>query len=214
MKIKINKKIFALSLFMILAVAGYFIGDRVWAAGEIDTDDVLVTLTVDEGISITTGADVTMLPNISMSANSSIGSSSWNVKTNSHAGYTLAVKADAAPALVNTAGQSFADYQTGAPTTWNIPDSSYQFGFSAFGDVTDTPTATWGSGGCGTDGVPNIGQKYTGFTGTTSKIITTRNTVTSTSGMDTTICFAAEQKGVYAPSGTYTTTITATATTL
>ena len=213
MKIKINKKIFALSLFIIIAIAGYFVGDKVWAAGEIATDDVLVTLTVDEGISITTGTDVTMSPNISVSANSSIGSSSWNVKTNSHAGYTLAVKADADPALVS-ATNNFTDYTEavlGTPELWSVDTGTYEFGYSAYG--TDTLDATWGAlDTCGVAGVPG-GNKYVG-TQTTDKTIATRSVPTLPAGVTTTICFAAEQKDVYAPSGTYTTTITATATTL
>jgi len=202
-----------MSVVMCLVVSGYFISRNVFAVGVIDTDDVLVTLTVDEGISITTGADVTMAPNISVSANSSIGSSSWNVKTNSHAGYTLAIKASTDPALVS-ATNSFTDYTEavlGTPELWSVETGVYEFGYSAYG--TDTPDGTWGAlDTCGAAGVPG-GNKYVG-TQVTDKTIATRAVPTLPAGITTTICFAAEQVDVYAPSGTYTATITATATTL
>ena len=178
----------------------------------VDPGGVDVTLTVLSGISISSPGDVALLPTMGVGANSAIGSATWTVTTNHYNGYTLGVHASAAPALVNTTSNSFADYQTVSKIAWSLPASSYQFGFSAFGDTTDTPTATWGSGGCGTSGIPNVGQKYTGFTGVTDIIIATRATVTSTSGMNTTVCFAAGQNGVYAPSGAYKATITATAT--
>jgi len=54
-------------------------------------------------------------------------------------------------------------------------------------------------------------MKYKGFT-TSNAVITSQATPTTPSGIDTTVCFAAAQNGVYAPSGTYTANITATAT--
>src|SRR5680860_387078 len=65
------------------------------------TDNVIVTLNVDAGISITDGANALMAPNIGLTSNKSVGSSSWNVKTSSATGYTLAVKASTSPALKN-----------------------------------------------------------------------------------------------------------------
>lgn len=172
------------------------------------TDDVIVTLTVDSGITITSPSDVTMSPHMGISADSSIGTAVWNVKTNHAIGYSLGVKASSDPALVSGTN-SFADYQTGAPTVWAPSASTYQFGFSAFGDT--VPTATWGTGAsCGATGVPTSTLKYKGFT-TTNAVIATQATPTTPSGVDSTVCFAAAQNGVYAPSGTYTATITATA---
>jgi len=178
------------------------------------TDNVVVTLNVDTGITISNGADVTMAPNIGISADGSIGSSNWIVKTNNATGYTLAVKASAAPALVSGAN-SFADYTetvAGTPEAWSVAGGAKEFGYSAYG--TDTATGTWGAAAsCGAAGVPSGTQYYVG-TKTTDKTIATRNTVTSSSGITTTICFAAQQNTVYAPSGSYSATITATATTL
>jgi hypothetical protein len=155
-----------------------------------------------------------MAPNIGITSNSSIGSSSWNVKTNDANGYTLAVKASTAPALAS-AGSSFADYTesvTGTPEVFNVGSGAKQFGYSAFG--TDTSTSTWGtSASCGSAGSTAGAQKYVGFS-TSDKTIASRSAVTSVSGITTSICFAAKQNAVYAEAGTYTATITATATAL
>ncbi|HAS80906.1 MAG: hypothetical protein UR25_C0001G0006 [Candidatus Nomurabacteria bacterium GW2011_GWE1_32_28] len=213
-KIYLNKKIVVgiFTLFSFFIVQFYSIIKTAIAA--TDTDDVIVTLDVTSGITISDGAAVTMAPALGISADSSIGSSSWLVKTNSALGYTLAVKASASPALVSGAN-SFADYTEavpGTPDIWSIASGTKEFGYSAYG--TDTPTATWGtSASCGAAGVPAAAQKYDGFT-TSDNTIATRATVTPTTGITTTICFAAAQNTVYAPSGTYTATITATATTL
>lgn len=175
-------------------------------------DAVVVTLTVDSGITITSPSDVTMSPNIGISANGSIGSAVWNVKTNHATGYSLGVKAGASPALVS-GSNSFADYTeavNGTPDLWAVASGDKEFGYSAFG--TDTSTATWGtSASCGSAGSPAAAQKYAGFE-LTDLTVATRNAVTTPSGIDTTVCFAAQQNGVYAASGTYTANITATAT--
>lgn len=178
------------------------------------TDNVVVSLTVDSGITISDGADVTMAPNIGLTTNGSIGDSSWTVKTNDGNGYTLAVKASTSPAL-QSATSSFADYteaSAGVPELWSVGSGDKEFGYSAYG--TDSSTATWGtSASCGSAGTPAAAEKYVGFT-TSDKTIATRTSVTPVAGIDTTICFAAEQNGVYADQGAYTATITATATVL
>lgn len=177
-----------------------------------DNDDVVVTLVVGSGIAITHPADVTMSPNMGMSSNSSIGSSTWTVISNNVNGYSLAVKASASPALVS-AGGSFADYtetSNGVPESWSVESGNKEFGFSAFG--THVNTTTWGTGSsCGSGGSPSGTLKYVGFE-TTDQIIAQNGNATA--GTDTTVCYAAAQNGVYAPSGTYTATITATATEL
>jgi len=178
------------------------------------TATTTVTLTVTAEISLTPPSEITMSPNITASANFSIGGTStspWNVKTNSVNGYILTLKDDGIPAL-STSTQSFADYATPTPSTWDIASSTYQFGFSVFGN--DVLTGTWGTGSdCGSAGMPNTTLKYRGFEGTTDITIATSTAVTTTSGTDTTMCVVAGQEGVYAPSGIYTTTITGTATT-
>lgn len=177
-------------------------------------DSVLVTLDVDAGITITSPADVVMAPNIGVASDGSIGSAVWTVKSNVAAGYTLAVKASASPALVS-GGNSFADYTeavAGTPEVWSVPSGAKEFGYSAFG--TDVSTVEYGTGAsCGSSGTPTGTAKYEGFE-TTDNTIATRAAVTPTAGIATTVCFAAEQDTIYAAAGTYTATITATATTL
>lgn len=213
-KKELNKKIaitlFALFVFSVFQF--YSIVKTVSAATA--TDDVVVTLDVTAGITISDGANVTMSPNIGVVADSSIGSSSWLVKTNALNGYTLAVKASTTPALQSGA-ESFADYTEtvpGTPEAWSVGAGAKEFGYSAYG--TDTSTGIWGTAAtCGAAGVPDASQNYVGFS-LSDKTIATRATVTPNTGITTTICFAAEQNAIYAASGTYTATITATATTL
>ena len=213
-KKELNKKI-AVSLFVlfIFSVAQFYSIIKTVSAATA-TDDVVVTLDVTAGITISDGAPVTMAPNIGIAADSSIGTSSWIVRTNALSGYTLAVKASTDPAL-KSGVEVFEDYTEGVlgtPEVWSVPSGSKEFGYSAYG--TDTDTGTWGvAASCGAAGVPDVAQKYVGFT-TSDKTIATRAAVTSTSGITTTICFAAEQDTIFAASGTYTATITATATTL
>lgn len=191
------------------------------------SDTVVVNLNVEAGIAITGGTDpVTMSPNIGVTAMKSVGESSWNVKTNNATGYTLTVQAPVTtPALIKPAvpglADSFADYTpaAGIPDTWGgVASGDKEFGFSARGPTTDVlasfgPTATT-CGDTGT-GIVNGTSKYLGFNGATPIQIATRTTPTTPSGITTYICFAAEQgSGTYATSGTYTTTITATASTL
>ena len=215
-KIKMNKnKKIIMALFLFLAffiIQFYSTIENAFAVVSV-TDDVIVTLQVDEGITITSPLDVTMSPNLGVSSNSSIGSASWTVKTNGVNGYSLTITSLTNPAL-QSGVNSFANYTetvAGTPELWSVPAGSKEFGYSAFG--TDTP-ADWGTGSsCGSGGIPTATLKFNG-TSTANDPIATRATVTPTSGIDTTICFAAEQDTIYAPSGTYTATITATAMTL
>ncbi len=200
----ILRKVFAIVLMLVIMFQIYLFAEPVIAVTA--TDGVVVTLTVDSGITISNGADSTMAPNIGVAADGSIGSSSWIVKTNNTTGYTLAVKASVSPALVS-GGNSFADYTeavAGTPEVWSVGAGAKEFGYSAYG--TDTATATWGTAlTCGSGGTPDVAQKYVGFS-TTDKIIAQKATVTPTTGITTNICFAAQQNGIYAASGTYTAT--------
>ena len=142
-----------------------------------------------------------------------VGTSTWNVKTNNQAGYTLGVKADytgRTAALKDTnSGEQFTDYGTSSPTTWSV-SNDYMFGFSALGN----DTTGFGSGSVceSAANVPSTTLGYIGFYSTDTQIASS-SSETNQNGTDTTVCFATEQDGVFAPSGTYTATVTATATT-
>jgi hypothetical protein len=214
---KFIHNISALTLIMALLMSGVYAAFEPEAVNAVTTvsDTVLVNLTVDSSISITSPADATMSPNIDVSNNSSIASTAWNVKTNDPDGYTLSIKnASTAPALKNlSGGANFADYTEavpGTPETWSVDSGTFQFGYSAYG--TDVNTTTYGTGAsCGSSGTPLVTLKYR-HASTTNVVAATRSATTTTTGVDTNVCWAAGQNGVFAPAGTYQATITATAT--
>jgi hypothetical protein len=179
------------------------------------TDDVVVNQSVTTGISITSPADITMTA-LSTSQNTAVGSATWTVTTNSAGGYTLTLFASTAPALARSGGGgNIADYTPAVaetPETWSVPGGSVEFGFSAFG--ADVPTGTWGTDAdciAGAD-VPSATLKWRDFdlTGSADQVATVA-TVTTTSGTPTTMCVASEQDTIFASSGSYSATITATA---
>jgi hypothetical protein len=205
------KKILAASTSLgIVALAGFMALEPEIVIAQESTS-INVNLTVSAGISISQPGTVTMAPNIGLLSDTSIGGATWNVITNDPDGYRLEVEASSTPAMQRTGGGSFADFQT-TPAVWNITNS-YQFGFSAYG--THVASATWGNGSsCGTGGNIPTDLNYRGFDGTTKIEIATNNAPTTMAGVDSTVCFAAAQDGVAAPSGSYQAIITATATTL
>ncbi len=188
-------------------------GDIVNAATA--SDNVIVTLNVTAGISITSPSDVSMSQNLGVSADTAVGSAVWNVKTNNSAGYTLALKATTSPAL-ESGSNTIADYTpavAATPETWSVPSGTAEFGFSGFGS--HISTGTWGTDSDCLAGanVPSAGLKYRDFD-TSDITLATSAATTTTTGVDSTVCFAVEQDTFYAPSGTYQATIVATATTL
>ena len=205
------KKILAssfISLFFIQAL--FFLIEPTMADAVVSTAPSAATvgLTVDPGITITTPTAVTM-PAMTVAINGSTASAAWTVKTNNTIGYDLKIHASTTPAL-KSGTDNFADYTT-TPAVWSITNGTKQFGFSAYG--ADTSTVTWGTGaGCGSATTPLGTMLYSGFA-TTDKTIATPAVPTPYAGVATTVCFAAEQKGIYAASGAYTATVTATATT-
>lgn len=206
------KKTFSFSLATLLIAALTFaIVEPATTEAVTATDNVVITLNVTSGVSITSPADASMSVALGVSQNTAVGTTTWNVKTNSSSGYTLTVQATSTPAM-SSGSNSILDYQTGTPNTWTATSGFAYFGYSAYG--TDTPTGTWGTGStCSTGGPNTISTtlKYKGLT-TSGVQVSTRASTTTTSGVDTTVCYAVEQNGSYIPSGTYTATVTATAT--
>ena len=178
------------------------------------TDSVILTLNVVAGITITSPADTPMSTSLGVSTNTAIATTTWNVKTNNNLGYTLVVTSSTFPAMKASPTQFVNDFpSTSTPALWSTLGTGGWFGYSGYG--TDVSTGTWGTGSsCGATSTPSGTLKYAGFSSTTASAIATRSATTTTAGVDTTICYAVEQKSVYISSGTYTATITATATTL
>ena len=211
------KKVIATSTISLIILPAFYslLIEPTTALATAVTNNVVVTLNVTSGVTISTSSNVTMLPSIGIASDRAVGGSSWSVATNSATGYTLAVHASTTPAL-KSAGDSFANYTEavlGTPELWTgVTAGLKEFGYGAYG--TDTPTATWGTPtGCGNTGtgVPDAAGKFKGMT-TTDATIASRGGVTPTTGITTNICFAAQETSVYAAAGTYTATVTATAT--
>jgi hypothetical protein len=215
---KITTNIASVTLIITLLVVGYA-GAEPYVASAV-SDEVVVNLTVESGISITSPSDVTM-SNMGTAVNTSTGWAVWNVKTNDPDGYTLAVKASTTPAMRN-ATNSFTDYTEstpGTPQTWSV-SSAVEFGFSGLGtdvvNVSSDRFAATGQTVCDNGSAStsiNSTLRVLGFE-TSDQTLASRAATTSTSGVDTRICFAAEQNGVYAAAGLYQASITATATAL
>lgn len=211
--------IFLTIVFSLLAIVIFinFEGSLTIAASDWAT--TTVTLTVDSEISVTSSGDTTMAPNINISQDSSIGTSTFTVITNNTAGYTMTLQATTTPALHNGDNQ-FADLATTSPDTWDAMfggASVYEFGFSAYGD--DVAGATWGTdtnscGLAGADTITATNRKWRGFYGENAVSVASKNSETSQTGTITTFCVGAEQgNSVFAPSGAYIATVVATATT-
>ncbi len=216
------KKIVALTLIVfVLGIAGFsylepqtVIAQTTCAGGVACQDSVIVTLNVTAGITISNPADTSMSTNLGVATNVAVGTTTWNVKTNSSTGYTLTLAASTNPAM-KSGSNSISDYATTTnPSLWSVGANTSKFGFSVNG--TDVNTTTWGTGnfcnGASTSTVSTT-LKYYGFY-TTATTTASRAATTTTSGIDTNVCYAVEQNGFYIPSGVYTATITATATTI
>jgi hypothetical protein len=180
------------------------------------TDDVVVNQTVTTGIAISSPSDITMTA-LSTTQNTAVGSAAWTVTTNNAAGYTLTLFASSAPAMARSGGGgNIADYTPGTPETpetWSVASGAVEFGFSAFGS--HVPTGTWGTDAdcIAAADVPSATLNWRDFdlTGSADQIATSAS-ATSTSGTASTMCVATEQDTLFAASGTYSATITATAT--
>lgn len=216
MKLKNN---FLLLLASAVMVSGLFAFVEPTVSGAaVDTDDVIVNQAVTAEITLSAPSDITMTA-LSTTQNSAVGSADWTVTTNNQAGYTLTLHASTAPALARGGGGgNIVDYTPAVsetPETWSVPASNVEFGFSARG--TDVNTSTYGTDAdclAGAD-VPSAALKWRDFdlTGSADQVATA-GSATTTSGTTTTMCVATEQDTTFAVSGSYTATITATATTL
>lgn len=164
-------------------------------------------------ISVTPGSDVT-LDALSMAQNSAVASTFWVVTTDNTAGYTFSVRASSVPALIDGGtNESFTDYTDGgSPESWNVT-GAYEFGFSGYGESVET--ATWGTDigpDCiETPNVPSAGLNWLGFEGTNDILLASSEYRTDEVGESAVMCVATQQNGVFAPSGTYIATVTATA---
>ncbi len=209
----------SLILTIFLLVSGYLYAEPQILQAATGSDTSVATLTVTSEISISDGPDITM-SSLDMTNSTSTGQTSWTVTTNNEAGWKLEVEADQANALASAdIGEAFTDYSEavgGTPESWMSDDGKYEFGFGVHATATDVFGALdWGSGDdCGTGASIDANQYYLGFDSANKIQVATKSATTTISGQEIIFCVAAVQSNVYAPSGTYTATTTATATTL
>ena len=180
-----------------IALAGFAALEPGDVSAQSASDEIIVNLTVDSGISITSPADVTM-SNMGVTVDNSTGWAVWNVKTNDGDGYTLGVKASTSPAMRNGTN-SFFDYTeaaAGTPDTWSVDSGTWEFGFSGIGtDVENVNSDEYGANGQTTcdNGVSsstvNTSLNFEGFT-TSDETLASRSSTTTTAGVDTRICLS------------------------
>lgn len=212
MKQNIKSIVASLLASILLVGVGFHFVEPTLTGAQSATDNVIVTQAVTSGISISDGADITMTP-LTVTQNTAVGTASWTVVTNDSSGYSLTVYASTAPAMSG----SFADYTptvSETPETWDV-SNAVEFGFSARG--TNVNTGTYGTDSdciAGAD-VPSAGLKWRDFdlTGSADQIATV-GAPTAIAGATSSLCVASEQDTVFAASGSFTATVTGTATAL
>lgn len=191
---------FVFLFFLIMFIFSYWESVSGLVAGE-DTSSITVSVSVVPSISIDNPADVVLSPDIEETGTAN-GNATWNVKTNHLAGWTLDVKASTTPAI-KSGTDSFADYTEtvpGTPEVWSVAAADSEFGFNANGTYAEAEFS---------------GSKYLGFDGSSRIQIAHRNAASEGSGDDTTVNFRAEVGASHNQDlGTYTATITATASTI
>jgi len=207
--------LFAFGAFALFS--GYALIEPTQLTAASDTATSSVTLTVNEEISLSVSGATALSPNISVTQDTSVGSSTWTVITNSTGGYALEFTTASTNALTN-GSDTFTDVTTTTPIAWAEVADSYIWGYSAYGD--DVATSTWGDDtACGTAGASALttSLNYAGFVTTvasTTNAALSATDPTSQTGTETVLCIAAEQgANVFAPNGAYTATVTGTATT-
>lgn len=168
----------------------------------VASDSVEINVTVSEVISISSPANASMSPEI-VGSGLANGSVNWNIITNNSSGWKLEVESNTDPAM-QKGSDSFLNYTesvSGVPETWSVNNNSSEFGFSVNSDYEV-------SGYSG-------GSNFRGFPGISKVKIAEDSSVTVDGGADVSVLFKAEV-GVdkTQPSGLYTATIKATATTL
>ena len=216
-----NYKIFKKAIKLSFAV--FLIGSVAFTVLEPATTNALtdvatVSATVTSEVTISSPTDTTFsatIPGVSGNPGSpATASFTWTVITNNSAGFDMTLQASQAHALYKDGSYYFSDYGTPPTPTygWSAAGSSVaNFGFSiTTATAGDTSSAFLDDGGaCGSGG--NTGGCWAGFNGTTPITVVHRTALTDANGEAEVVNFKAESNAKYLASGTYTATITATA---
>jgi hypothetical protein len=182
------------SLLLFLGYSGF---EPSLAGAANDDDVVLVNLTVGSTISLNTPDDVSM--GTITGTGSVSGNTTWTVTTNNSSGWKLEVETDQANTM-HSGSDVFTDYTEaveGTPETWSIAASASEFGFGATGTFKETKFGA---------------DKYMGFNNTAKEQVSHAHAETAAD--DTVVIFKAEVGSSKSqPTGDYSSTVTATATT-
>jgi hypothetical protein len=174
-----------------------------------DTDPVVVNLDINNTISISCSTPITMSA-ITGTGQSTMGTSNRStctVITNNSAGYDLKWVSSGAGTMVS-GGDSIAAYTPAVadtPETWSVAGADSEWGGHVGKDSTTVDTGVWGALDT------YAGGKWLNIA-TTNRTIATRNT--ETAGDTEYVYFGAEVgASKFQPAGTYTNTVTMTAST-
>ena len=228
MKIKIVKRTISLFLiFSVLSLAGYLFLEPETSKAATTTDDVIVSQVVTEEITISSPANMALdpaIPGITGGTGNSTGHTTWTIITNDTSGFNLTLKKDGKLNYDGGGtGKEFNDYASSTPLayTWaNVGAGETGFGFNVTGAASTTDIVAKykdnGADTCGGAGSSiTDGQCWNQIPTTAdSEQIANRATWTPSGGVTVSVKFRAQAgSSNFLESGTYQTTITATATT-
>lgn len=166
-------------------------------------------------IAISAPADITLSPAINgLYGGAATGEAGWNVRTDSSAGYTLAIKASTDPALQVSASDYFSNYTVSGSVpdySWSVSASANEFGFTPEG--TDIATRYKDNGSaCNQSGGSDASDACWDAISTSNVTIASASSGNSPTGATTTVKFKAEVGGTALKSaGSFSAVITLTA---
>ena len=166
-------------------------------------------------LSISTASNASMSSCAQSGGCSSSASLSWTVTTDNLDGYSLSISASTNPAM-QTSGGTFADFSptSGATSFWSVGSTASAFGFSVGASGQTDILSVFKDDGTNCSAGSTLARCFRGFNGTTAVQIVNRTTP-AVSGNATTVNLQAEIGNNHTQTaGSYTATITATASAL
>lgn len=187
------------------------------------TDEVLISIDITSEITISSPADVTLASIPGMTGGSSLsGPVTWNVQTGSTNGYSLKIEKDQLLEKGTGTNQTIDDYSEAVSGTpdydWGaVGAGNEELGFAPNSGADFVQKFKNNGSACNQSGGQITDQKCWSpipTTPSTAEEISHNNSATGDSGVDTAIRFRVQVgSGNHLEEGTYTTTVTATATT-
>ncbi|HBH46542.1 MAG: hypothetical protein A2445_05265 [Candidatus Jacksonbacteria bacterium RIFOXYC2_FULL_44_29] len=223
-----DRKNFYISIVVgtIVLSFGYLMFEPGESRSASDNDQITVTQVVTGEISISSPVNITMSATIpgrtGNALNPATGQVMWTVITSNSSGFNLTLAAFNNPAMQNSAADSFANYTSSTSTpdfTWAVADGAAEFGYTVEPETTADTDQTFMDNGatCNTGAANAANSCWFGFNALNAETIVNRSSETNAGGEDELVRFRTEFNNISAsavlPAGTYTATITATATT-